>query len=313
MYVFGPVPSRRLGRSLGVSPIPRKTCSYSCVYCQLGRTDALTVERKSFFDKQKIFDEISRCVTDSDCDYITFAGDGEPTLSTDLEWLIEKCRHSFNKPTAVLTNGSFLSDQDVRSGLMKADVVLPSLDAGNEELFKKINRPHKTIKYNGIISGLKSFRETFRGKIWLEIMLVRGINDTHESLTELKQAVAGIAPDRVYIMTPIRPPAESWVKPPPVEHLTYAYNLLNAAAVLNNPEIGAIELSEGADFMKAVLNICRRHPLRLDQARKIAQRYGGDSVLHELIESSQLNIVQYGKHKYVVPPNNNGENNVMSD
>ncbi|MFC1561578.1 hypothetical protein ACFL4Q_01110 [candidate division KSB1 bacterium] len=144
-------------------------------------------------------------------------------------------------------------------------------------------------------------------------MLVRGINDTHESLTELKQAVAGIAPDRVYIMTPIRPPAESWVKPPPVEHLTYAYNLLNAAAVLNNPEIGAIELSEGADFMKAVLNICRRHPLRLDQARKIAQRYGGDSVLHELIESSQLNIVQYGKHKYVVPPNNNGENNVMSD
>ncbi|MFC1561579.1 radical SAM protein [candidate division KSB1 bacterium] len=147
MYVFGPVPSRRLGRSLGVSPIPRKTCSYSCVYCQLGRTDALTVERKSFFDKQKIFDEISRCVTDSDCDYITFAGDGEPTLSTDLEWLIEKCRHSFNKPTAVLTNGSFLSDQDVRSGLMKADVVLPSLDAGNEELFKKINRPHKTIFY----------------------------------------------------------------------------------------------------------------------------------------------------------------------
>jgi len=149
-YVYGPVPSRRLGRSLGVNPIPFKTCNYSCVYCQLGRTLHLINERKSFFPKDDILEEILESVKihKGKIDYITFVGEGEPTLNKDLGWLIRKAKDRTNLKIAVITNGALLYREDVKEDLLAADVVLPSLDAGSEETFKKINRPHKDLKIN---------------------------------------------------------------------------------------------------------------------------------------------------------------------
>ena len=142
MYAYGPVPSRRLGNSIGVSPIPAKVCSYSCVYCQLGRTRQLQTKRQRFFPKEDIFQDIKKVVESSSADVITFAGDGEPTLCSDLGWLIRKSKQEFGLPVAVITNGSLLFQEDVQKDLQAADIILPTLDAGNQDVFERINRPH---------------------------------------------------------------------------------------------------------------------------------------------------------------------------
>ncbi len=151
MYTYGPVPSRRLGRSLGVSPIPPRTCSYSCVYCQLGRTTHLVTRKQSFYPKEDILSEIIRNAESSKPDYITFVGDGEPTLCADLGWLINQYKKRLPFPVAVITNGSLLFREDIRQDLMSADVVLPSLDAGSEEVFRRINRPHSEIRFDTML------------------------------------------------------------------------------------------------------------------------------------------------------------------
>jgi len=214
MYTYGPVPSRRLGQSLGISPIPAKTCSYSCVYCQLGRTNRLRAVRQSFFRKEDIVNEVEARIKSAAVDYITIVGDGEPTLSSDIGWLIRTCRERFAVPVAVITNGSLLYKPDVREELCEANTVLPTFDAGNERLFKAVNRPHGSISFRDMLNGLQTFRKEFSGQLWLEVMLVDGLNDSEEALQEISGHIQNIAPDRIYITTPVRPPAESWVKPP---------------------------------------------------------------------------------------------------
>ena len=171
-FIYGPVPSRRLGRSLGVSPIPRKTCTYSCVYCHLGPTTRLTVARESFFPKDEIYDEIASALPEADADYVTFSGDGEPTLCKDLGWLIRRCKADFDTPVAVITNGSLLSLPEVREELREADLVMPSLDAGSAGVFRQINRPERSLEFDTVIEGLVAFRNEYPGLIWLEVMLV---------------------------------------------------------------------------------------------------------------------------------------------
>ena len=207
VYTYGPLPSRRLGRSLGVSLIPYKTCSYSCLYCQLGKTRPLQIQRKSFFPKEDILAEIENHVRRAKLDFITFAGDGEPTLSMDVGCLIRQCKDRFGKPVAVITNGSLLWDPKVRKDLQQADVVLPSLDAGDGKVFKTINRPHGEISFKTMLDGLITFASEYTGQLWLEVMLVYGINDTDQALYKIQDAVGKIKPNRLYIMTPIRPPA----------------------------------------------------------------------------------------------------------
>ena len=226
MYTYGPVPSRRLGRSLGVSPIPPKTCSYSCVYCQLGRTKHLQIERRSFYAKEDILSEIIKRAEVSKLDYITFAGDGEPTLCKDLGWLINQTKSKLHLPVAVITNGSLLFLKDVRRDLKEADVVLPTFDAGSEKTFRHINRPHGDIGFNTMLGGLIDFRIEFSGQIWLEIMLVKGLNDSEEELWKIGKIVDLIKSDIVYVVTPIRPPAELWVEPALPETILKAQQIL---------------------------------------------------------------------------------------
>lgn len=208
-YVFGPVPSRRLGFSLGIDIIPYKYCCYDCIYCQVGKTTNIEMTRKSFVDPHQVVEEVLDKVTKTEhIDYITFSGSGEPTLNLDLGKIIEEIKNATAIPVAVITNGALLYQADVRKDLMAADVILPSLDAASEDIFRYINRPHFFIEVDTIIHGLKLMRKEYQGKIWLEVMLIKDVNDTEEELKKLKEVISGLNIDKLQLNTVIRPPIE---------------------------------------------------------------------------------------------------------
>lgn len=212
-YIFGPVPSRRLGFSLGVDPIPSKTCSLDCIYCQLGKTTCKTIERKEYAASHKILGELEKVLASSKrIDYITISGSGEPTLNLRMGEIIRKIKEMTSVPVAVLTNGTLLTDGILREELKSSDLVIPSLDAGTQKTFNKINRPHPSLKVDRIIEGMVDFRKMYEGKIWLEIMLLQGVNDSEEELGSLRSAIRKINPDRIQLNTSVRPPREEWVK-----------------------------------------------------------------------------------------------------
>jgi len=206
-HVFGPVPSRRLGRSLGIDLIPSKTCTYDCLYCQVGRTTQKTVERKIWIPVDEIIAELKDKLSTKP-DYITLSGSGEPTLYSDCGRLIREIKKITNIPIAVITNGSLLFMPDVRKDIEDADMVIPSLDAGDEETFKKINRPAAEITFDKMLQGLMDFRNEFAGKYWLEVFIVAGLNDSDEQIDSLAACIEKIKPDRVQLNTVTRPPAE---------------------------------------------------------------------------------------------------------
>lgn len=300
-FTYGPVPSRRLGRSLGVSPIPVKTCSYTCVYCQLGKTTNLTSTRQSFYKKEDILDEILARGKDPHFDYITFVGDGEPTLCKDLGWLIEETKKNLRVQTAVITNGSLLFLEDVRTDLKHAEVVMPTLDAGNEKIFRAVNRPHHSITFDTMLHGLVDFRHDYSGQLWLEVMLVKGVNDTEQELRSIAKAVDMVAPDRVYVVTPIRPPAESWVEPPAPETIIMAQELIGKAIPIVGRESGKFDLEEYGDARQAILEIGSRHPLRQDQAVDIERTFGVSGIVDQMLHDGELIRTVNGGVLYLLP------------
>lgn len=203
-YLFGPVLSRRLGLSMGVDLLAYKTCNLDCIYCELGETACLTCRRDRFVPPERVIKEIAG--TEQGYDYLTFAGSGEPTLSSDLGQIIRSAKKIIDLPVAVITNSTLLDNEKVREEVSHADVVLPSLDAATPEIFERINRPAPGIKIEEIISGLKKFRSEFGGEIWLEVMLVKDVND--DQVQRIADAIESISPDRVQLNTVIRPPAE---------------------------------------------------------------------------------------------------------
>ncbi len=207
-HIFGPVPSRRLGRSLGVDLVPFKTCTYDCVYCQLGPTTCKTIQRKEWVPRELVLHELEEKLC-SQPDYITLSGSGEPTLYSPLDKLIEGIRTLTDLPLAVLTNGSLLGHWEVRRALSLADLVIPSLDAGDDATFQLVNRPHEGISFERMLAGLVSFRRRFRKQYWLEVFLLSGYTDSEQQLTELRRCVDLIEPDRVQLNTVTRPPAEN--------------------------------------------------------------------------------------------------------
>ena len=210
-HVFGPVPSRRLGRSLGVDLVPMKTCSYDCVYCQLGRTPETTVDRAEYAPVGEVIAEVSRKLSAGvAADYVTLSGSGEPTLHARLGGVIERLKGITDIPVAVLTNGSLLWNDDVLRELRSADVVLPSLDAGDAALFAHVNRPHPAITFDRMLDGLTRLRDAFPGKIWLEVMLLGGITGVEAEARKLAALAERIRPDVVHLNTAVRPAAEEF-------------------------------------------------------------------------------------------------------
>ena len=202
-YLFGPVLSRRLGLSMGVDLLKYKTCNLDCVYCELGGTTCLTSDRARFVPPEKVLGEI-QARNDEPFDHLTFAGSGEPTLSLDLGEIISKAKKIVEAPVAVITNTTLLTSSTVRREVSKADIVLPSLDAASMNAFRAINRPAETLQIERIIQGLKDFRKEFRGEIWLEVMLVKGINDHEAEL--IARAAQSTEPDRIQLNTVVRHP-----------------------------------------------------------------------------------------------------------
>jgi wyosine [tRNA(Phe)-imidazoG37] synthetase (radical SAM superfamily) len=211
-HLFGPVPSRRLGRSLGVDLIPPKTCPYDCIYCEVGPTTHQTRRRFSY-RTQAIIAELAEYLKGPAPDVITLAGSGEPTLNLGLGRIIEAIKEMTRIPVAVLTNGALLYLPEVRRELAPADIILPSLDAAREETYRAINRPLPELTLESLLEGLASLRREYRGQIWLEVMLLQGFNDTEVELTHLRRALAPIAPDKVQLNTAVRPVAVAGVQP----------------------------------------------------------------------------------------------------
>ncbi len=219
-YLYGPVSSRRLGRSLGVDIMPYKICTLDCIYCQLGRSTQKSVERREYVPVAAVLAAIRRKVNEGlDADFITIGGSGEPTLNSGLGPLIDGIKGLSTIPVAVLTNGTLLFREDVRDDCAKADVLLPSLDAGDEETFQRINRPHQDISIEKLVAGLCAFRAGFAGKIWLEVFLVEGLNADDEQIGRIARLIDRIRPDKIHLNTAVRPTAEADVERPDSDKL----------------------------------------------------------------------------------------------
>jgi wyosine [tRNA(Phe)-imidazoG37] synthetase (radical SAM superfamily) len=308
-YVFGPVPSRRLGQSLGIDTIPLKTCNWNCVYCQLGRTVPLTNRRQEYIPREKILTEVETALAahkPGEIDWITFVGSGEPTLHSSTGWLIRQVKALTELPVAVITNGSLLYLPEVRQELSAADAVLPSLDAGNPELYRKINRPHAEITLARLLAGLEAFRADFKGLIWVEVMLVQGLNDSVSALEEIAAALQRIRPDEVHIVLPTRPPSETWVRPPDEEGLLRARAILGNLARVVPPSSGTFDLSGCKTLADAVISIITRHPMQEDELNRALLRWSPDEVvatLQELESTGRAQIVErYGCHFWSAAP-----------
>ncbi len=300
-YVFGPVPSRRLGQSLGIDPVPLKTCNWNCVYCQLGRTRPLTNERKNFFPPEEIIDQVKEALEahkPGEIDWVTFVGSGETTLHASLGVMIRRVKVLTKIPVAVITNGSLLYLPEVRQELVEADAVLPTLDAGNAILYRKINRPHPAITFNRIIDGLISFREAYQGKLWIEVMLIKDINDTEVELNKIAAKLICIHPDEVHIVLPDRPPSEPWVRPTDEEGLLRAQAILGNIARVVHLAAGTFDLSGSEDLVDAIVGIVTRHPMRETELIETLAHWSQENVvdtLNRLEQSGKAQVIKrYG-------------------
>jgi wyosine [tRNA(Phe)-imidazoG37] synthetase (radical SAM superfamily) len=264
-YIFGPVPSRRLGFSLGIDVVPFKTCSYDCIYCQLGKTTHKTTERKEFVPLKDIISELKlKLKQNIRIDYITLSGSGEPTLYSRLGELISEIKQATGKPLAVLTNGSLLWQDEVRESVRNADLVIPSLDAGTENMFRYVNRPCKDIGFDKVVGGLVVFAANFKGKIWLEVFLLNGVTAIRSEVLRINTIAKKIKPHKIQLNTVKRPPAESFA-------FTVPEDLLRDAAQYFDGDVEIIadfDRPSGKAFFGAVkaeiVNHLKRRPCSLD-------------------------------------------------
>lgn len=210
-YIVGPIISRRLGVSLGIDPIPSKTCSFDCLYCEVTKTNNKTIERKEYINAYDILNELKHYLENSTkkLDYITFSGSGEPTLNSKIGYIIKEIKKLTNIPVAVITNSSIIDRKDVRNDIINADLIIPSLDAVTESVFKKIDLPHKSIKIENIINGLIELRKEYNGQIWLEVLILKNYNDNIEEIKKIAEVTKKIKPNKIQINSLDRAPAYS--------------------------------------------------------------------------------------------------------
>jgi wyosine [tRNA(Phe)-imidazoG37] synthetase (radical SAM superfamily) len=269
-YLYGPVPSRRLGRSLGIDLVPHKICTYDCIYCQIGKTTDKTLVRKEYVPVKEILEEVRRFLKEetSSIDHLSLSGSGEPTLHSQIRSVIEGIKTITSIPVAVITNGSLLYEEEVRQDLLHADIVLPSLDAVSSEVFMRINRPRPGFSIEKVIEGLVEFRKVYKGQIWLEILFCQGVNDSKEELLRMKKAVDRIQPDRIHLNTVVRPPSEKWAAPlsqKEMEEIQVYFG--EKASIITEFDRHPSSIS-GRDIKEEILEILKRRPLSLSDLSK---------------------------------------------
>ncbi len=304
---YGPVPSRRLGHSLGINNIPPKTCSYSCVYCQLGTTLKTQVGRRCFYKPEEIAESVKVKIEQArekgePVDYLTFVPDGEPALDVNLGQEIELIK-SFNKKVAVITNASLIWQEDVRRDLQKADWVSLKIDAVNEEIWRRIDRPQKSLSINEILDGILAFRDSFQGLLTTESMLLQGLNDRTEEIEVIAGFLARLKPDIAYLSIPTRPPAVKAVTAASEKTITMAYQILKSrmerVECLLGYEGNAFAFTGNVE--DDLLGITAVHPMREDGVTELLRKAdAGWDTIHKLIRDGNLAEVEYlGKRYYI--------------
>jgi len=272
-YLFGPVPSRRLGISLGIDLVPHKVCSLNCVYCEVGKTTRLTNERKEYIPPDEVIMELKDYLSQKpQLDYLTFSGAGEPTLNSGIGRIIKFLKKEFpDYKIALLTNGTLFSSKKVRSEILDIDLILPSLDAASEIVFQTINRPAVPLSSTVIIQGLIDLRTEFSGEIWLEIFLIPGINDSDEELLLLKKAVEQIDPDRVQLNSLDRPGTEIWVEHTTQDRLKQISDLFKPLPVeiIAKPGTGKLIKGFKKNVAEQILETIRRRPCTAEDLKSI--------------------------------------------
>lgn len=302
---FGPVPSRRLGRSLGINNIPPKICSYSCVYCQLGRTIKMQVDRQAFYEPDEVFSAVKKKISqaqaaDETIDYLTFVPDGEPTLDLNLGREIDLLR-SLGIPIAVITNASLIWRKDVRQDLLKADWVSLKVDAVDEGVWHRVDRPHKELQLSAILEGALAFADAFEGELATETMLVEGLNDDAALIEEMADFLARLQPAAAYLAIPTRPAAEAWVRSPGEDDITRAYQILirklDHVEYLIGYEGNAFAFT--GDVAEDLLSITAVHPMRREAVGDVLARAEADwSIVRRLVVQDELVEIEYDGRKF---------------
>jgi len=295
MIAFGPVPSRRLGRSLGINNIPPKVCTYSCVYCQVGKTLKMQVERCPFFEPRDIFESVEKkakraAKKGESIDYLTFVSDGEPTLDANLGYEIDLLK-SLGIKIGIITNASLIFREDVRNDLMKADWVSLKLDSAWPTSWRRINRPHRQLELGVILKGMGVFSKSYTGELVTETMLVQGVNTETGRLKEMAGFLSELNPAKAYLAIPTRPPAERWVCPPAPIDIISAFNVfhekLDQVEYLIGYEGNAFAFTGNAE--NDLLSITSVHPMRESAVIEILKKAGADwSQVHKLIGQGEL-------------------------
>ncbi|MBN2701378.1 MAG: radical SAM protein [Methylothermaceae bacterium] len=290
-HLFGPVPSRRLGRSLGVDLVPFKTCTFDCVYCQLGRTTDLTMERQAFVSPQVILDELRERLAVADRpDFITLSGSGEPTLCEGLGRIIRGIKTFTDVPVAVLTNGSLLWSEEVRQELMDADLVVPSLDAGDDKLYRYINRPCGGLAFDQLVEGLVAFRQECNKPIWLEVFLLSGVNSVEADVRRIADIAKRIGPDKVQLNTVARPPAEEFAMAVPEEQMEKLARLFEVETDIVADYRNIHEASDVVSSREDVLTLLRRRPCTVEDVASGLGIHRNEVVKHlgELVQQGRV-------------------------
>jgi wyosine [tRNA(Phe)-imidazoG37] synthetase (radical SAM superfamily) len=302
---FGPVPSRRLGRSLGINNIPPKICTYSCIYCQVGKTYNLSNERKEFYKVEKIKDQVLRKINELNkqkekIDFLSFVSDGEPTLDINLGKEIEILK-DYGIPIAVITNGSLLNRSDVRRDLSKADWVSAKIDTVSEKVWKKVNRPHPDLSLKDILEGIVKFSNEYKGSLYTETMLIKDINTDKKNIEEIADFIRTLKIKKAYISIPTRPPASKSAGVPDEETINMAYNLFTERNL--NVELlsgySPIEFPTTKNVSEEILSITSVHPMREKDVKNILDKADKTwKVVENLLAKGELKMVNFGKNKF---------------
>ena len=299
-FIFGPVPSRRMGFSLGIDVVPFKTCSYDCIYCQLGRTTDKTVTRKEFVTVTEIIKELKRKLNeDIKIDYITLSGSGEPTLYSKLDELIFGIKQLTDKPVAVLTNGSLLWNDDVQKDLTNADLIIPSLDAGHKDMFQYVNRPCKDVTFETVIDGIISFSGLYRNKIWLEVFLLNGVTSIQSEVLSINSIIKKINPAKIQLNTVKRPPAESFAFSVPDDQMLDLSKYFNG----NVEVISEFSRSIDENYLKItkleIINLLKRRPCSLNDIAGGLNLHKNE-ILKYIEELLKNKVIVYHDHNHVL-------------
>ncbi len=307
MISFGPVPSRRLGRSLGINNIPPKRCTYSCAYCQVGKTVKMQVDRSHFYDPEEIFMDVKTKAEaaqkrDESVDYLTFVPDGEPTLDVNLGLTIELLK-SLRLKIAVITNGSLIWRKDVRADLAKADWVSLKIDSTSEKIWRRINCPQPTLKPEAILGGMLEFADNYSGTLVTETMLVKGLNDSAKSVQKIAGFLNHLQPVKAYLAIPTRPPAEKWVRPPDEDIINEVFQILNEKPFQVEYLIGyeGNAFAFTGEVQKDLLSITAVHPMREQAVDAFLKKAGKDwSVIRKMMAINAIIETAYGGKKFYI-------------